>query len=226
MPEKSVIVFDLDGTLSDPSEGVTASLNFALESLGLPPRPREALTRYIGPPLKEIFAELLNTRDDSRIAEGIAFFRRRYLARGYRENRLYPGIVDLLKRLRVSGARLYVATTKREDTANNVARFLGIAAFFEGIHGCGLDTPKVAILERILTRETPVREAAFMVGDRETDIAAGNAAGMRAIGVAWGFGAPGELEKAEAVAETPAGLLNYFARAGHVGPAAKKGDVR
>ncbi len=210
MPERSVIVFDLDGTLSDPSEGVVKSFNYALERLGRPPAPKSALTKYIGPPLREAFSELLETEDERRIAEGIALFRSRYRAAGYLENRLYEGIPEVLNTLKEREYRLYVVTIKIEEMANRVARHFGIADFFEGIYGCDFHIPKAGALRKILEKERPGKGQAWMIGDRVTDISAGKQVGMRTIGAAWGFGSLDELQRADAVAATPRELLDHM----------------
>jgi phosphoglycolate phosphatase len=210
MPDRAVIVFDLDGTLSDPSEGVINAFNYALKELGRPERPGAVLTRYIGPPLKVAFSELLETKDEALVAEGVALFRRYYRAAGFRENRLYEGIEELLKALKEAGHNLYVVTIKIEEMANRVLRIFGIAGYFEGIYGCDFHIPKAGALKKILEKETSVNGNAFMVGDRETDIAAGRQVGMRTIGVSWGFGPLSELRGAEAVVRTPSELLRYL----------------
>ena len=108
-----IIAFDLDGTLSDPIVGVAASLNYALEKLGLPAKDQTALEAYIGPPLQEIFAALLNEENEELVSSAIHFFRERYFMIGYRENVLYPGIRAMLDRLTMDGHKLYVATAKK-----------------------------------------------------------------------------------------------------------------
>ena len=206
MSERRVIVFDLDGTLSDPREGVVKSFNYALERLGRPSAPASALTKYIGPPLREAFSELLETEDETLVAEGIVLFRRRYRAAGFRETRLYAGIPEILERLKRQGHRLYVATVKRPDTALNVVKHLGIAQVFAGIFGCDLTTDKAGLLRRVRGLEEE-KGHFYMVGDRGSDIAAGQITGMYTVGVTWGFGVAGELEEADAVVQTPAELL-------------------
>jgi len=126
--------------------------------------------------LKVAFSDLLETKDETLVSEGVALFRRYYRAAGFRENRLYEGI----------------------------------AGYFEGIYGCDFHIPKAGALTKILEKETSVNGNAFMVGDRETDIAAGRQVGMRTIGVSWGFGPLSELRGAEAVVRTPSELLRYL----------------
>ena len=205
-----ILVFDLDGTLSDPREGIIKSLNYALETLGRAPMPESALTRYIGPPLTDIFRELLNTDDETRVARGIALFRQRYLAVGYRENQVYPGIRGLLKDLKRRGDRLYIVTAKREDTANNVARHFRLSEFFEKIYGTSPNRTKVEALKQILDRNGQGANEAWMIGDRRTDIEAGIQAGMRTIGVQWGFGEPSELAEADIIVSSLGELMEIL----------------
>jgi len=210
MPEGLTIIFDLDGTLSNPQEGIIRSINFALEKLGKDPRPEKALTRFIGPPLKEIFSYLLDTYDDDFLMKAIGLFRQRYFSVGYRENRLYNGILDLLIQLNNEGSHLYIATTKREDIASKVAEYLGIKGYFKGIFGCDLDTPKAKVLRNILSIEGKRKTSAFMVGDRKTDMEAASAVRVRTVGVNWGFGSPSELSFAEVAVDSPLELSRFF----------------
>lgn len=141
----AVIAFDLDGTLSDPAQGITASINFALENLGDSSLDPNDLTQYIGPPLVGTFSKLLNTKDDVVIHQAIAFYRERYVAIGYTENTLYPGILDLLKKLTSQGYRLYVVTAKRTDIAQSVIDYFELSPFFIDVLGCGLDRRKIGV---------------------------------------------------------------------------------
>lgn len=107
------IAFDLDGTISDPAVGITASCNYALEKMGAPVREPATLNRYIGPPLQDILGELLKTDDPTLIRAAVDFFRERYIRIGYSENELYPGMADVLNGLNQNGHPLYIATSKR-----------------------------------------------------------------------------------------------------------------
>lgn len=142
IPNGQTIVFDLDGTLGNPRKGIVKSINFALGGLGKKPLPEAALTRFIGPPLKEIFLELLGTGDENTLTKAIHLFRQRYFDIGHRENRLYDGIPSLPSTLKGDGSHLYIATAKREDIARKVAGHFRIVGYFNGIFGCDLDTPQ------------------------------------------------------------------------------------
>jgi len=191
-----IIVFDLDGTLSDPVVGIAASINHALKRLGLAPRPQEALEKYIGPPLQDIFSDLLDTRDEESILEAIGFFRERYFKVGYRENMLYPGIEETLESLKNGGYTLYIATAKKESVARSVTDYFGISTCFKDVLGCGLQRRKVDLLREIRVREK--RGRLIMVGDRKHDMAAGKETGCFCIGVLWGYGSREELRQSGA----------------------------
>ncbi|NNF98628.1 MAG: HAD-IA family hydrolase [Desulfobacteraceae bacterium] len=200
------IVFDLDGTLSDPLTGVAASLNYALDRLDMERKDESDLKKYIGPPLPDIFSDLLATKDEIRINQAISFFRERYFKVGYRENLLYPGISDLLKSLWEGGFRLYIATAKKETTAEAVADYFSISHFFTGISGCGLKKKKIDLLNDIRRRENG--NPLTMIGDRYLDMEAGKAAHCRCIGVLWGYGGRKELldAGADALCNSPMAL--------------------
>ena len=186
-----IIAFDLDGTLSDPVVGISASINYALKKLGLPPRDPQDLTAYIGPPLQDIFAELLGKADDAGIHSAIAFFRERYFRSGYRENVIYPGIEELLAGLAANGHTLYIATSKKTSIAKAVADFFNITPYFKDIFGCGLNLEKHELLTRIKTIEDTDR--LVMVGDRLHDMRAGKKCHCFCVGVLWGYGSKEEL---------------------------------
>ncbi len=191
-----IIAFDLDGTISDPIVGVAASINYALEKLGLSRKSQTSLETYIGPPLQEIFADLLRSSDEEQIRSAIFFFRERYSAAGYRENTLYPGLVNALDVLSAAGHTFYIATSKKESIARSVAAYFGIADYFRSILGCGLKRRKVDLLTQIQKMEKT--EQLMMVGDRLHDMEAGRAAGCFCIGVLWGYGSREELVRSGA----------------------------
>lgn len=204
----TVIAFDLDGTLSDPAQGITASINYALENLGVSSIAPSDLTQYIGPPLVETFSKLLNTKDDAVIHQAIAFYRGRYLASGYTENTLYSGILDLLKKLTSQGHRLYVVTAKQTNIAQMVIDYFELHTYFIDVLGCGLYRQKAELLHDIQKQENT---ALWMIGDRASDMAAGQEI-ARCIRVLWGYGSAEELEQAgaEVLIHTPQELLDYL----------------
>lgn len=187
------LLFDLDGTLSDPREGITRSLNHALTRLGLAPRPEADLLIHIGPPLDEAFRALTGLSSPEEIAPFVAAYRERYVSVGYRENRLYPGVIAALTDLRAGGFRLGVCTSKRTDIAEQVLAAFDLRDFFGFVDGGEIGTPKTRQIERLKAKGW-VDEATIMIGDRAVDITAAHNNGLRAAGVLWGYGSRQELE--------------------------------
>lgn len=203
---KSTIIFDLDGTISDPAEGITRSINHALAELGHPTHPEADLQKYIGPHLNITFSELMGTSNEGTLKRAIELYRERYIPVGYKENRLYDGMREVLSRLCAEGSALCIATTKRKDIAQSVLDFLEIDAFFIQVHGCDLHRAKPDLLRDILSDDTLSVHPMVMIGDRDTDFAAATQVGMPSIAVRWGYGTDDELTMATAVADLPAEL--------------------
>ena len=204
------IAFDLDGTISDPAVGITASINYALDKMGYPIQDPASLNKYIGPPLQDTFGELLNTDTATTLRTAITFFRERYIRIGYSENVLYPGITEMLHSLKQNGHTLYIATSKRTDIARAVTDYFEVTALFEAVMGCGLNRKKASLLREI--REKTSNAPLIMIGDRSHDMIAGKAAGCTCIGVLWGYGNPAELldTGADRLAGMPEELIGYI----------------
>lgn len=192
------VLFDLDGTISDPSEGITKSINHALIALHRDPHPVDQLHRFIGPPLFKIFSELLETEDEQLIMKGVLKFRERYFDIGYKENTLYPGILKVLDQLLSDGYPLYIVTSKRTDIAEKVLLYFRIDPYFKGVLGCGLKKDKAQVLSEVISGIRIGSKPHCMVGDRGSDIRAATYAGIDSIGVTWGFGSRKELKDAGA----------------------------
>ncbi len=205
-----IIVFDLDGTISDPLIGVAKSINYALAKLGVAPKNQEDLAIYIGPPLHESFAQLLGKDDADQVQAAIAFFRERYIQVGYRENTIYPGITEMLQRLASARQTLYIATNKKTSIAKSVADYFQITPYFKDILGCGLKHQKIELLNIIKSREAS--NHGVMIGDRSYDMRAGNLANFYCIGVSWGYGSRKELLEscADLICDTPESLKNFL----------------
>jgi len=191
------LIFDLDGTISDPLEGIAKSVNYSLEALSQPPRPIEELAGYIGPHLDVIFRALIPNCDDETINQAIVKYRERYRKIGYQENELYPEIIATLDTLRDSGHRLHICTAKREDVAVSVIEYFGIRDRFSSINGCDIGREKDELLALMLASDI-VSPVACMIGDRAIDILAGAANEMITIGVTYGYGSREELTGAKA----------------------------
>ena len=188
------IAFDLDGTLADPSEGVTNGINHTLRRLGRPERPPGELLKYIGPPTEWIFGDVLNTSDRELVEEARTIFTEFYRTDGYRQNVLYPGTLQMIETLTQSGHYLVVVTSKSESGAKAAAKHFRLNEYFKGVFGRINNCNKVDSLKQALST-TSIRPAA-MIGDRKFDIAAGKVCGCTTIGVTYGFGTSDELRLA------------------------------
>jgi len=212
----ATVLFDLDGTLTDPKVGITGSVRHAMRELGRPLAPEVDLDWCIGPPLIDAFARLLDG-DRASAEAGVAAYRARYGTVGLFENEVYPGIPELLDALVADGRRLVLATSKPRVFAERILEHFGLAGRFAAIHGSELDGTRVHktdLVPWILARESVAVDSAVMVGDREHDVLGARAAGLATIGVAWGYGGPAELEAAGAalVVDTVPALAAVLAR--------------
>ena len=194
------ILFDLDGTLTDSGEGIINCAALALERLGLPVPSREAMRVFVGPPLHDTFLQFGVPED--QVDEAIRIYRSRYVPIGKFENVPYPGIRELLERLRSQGHRLYVATSKPEEMAVEVLEHFDLARFFEHICGASLDrsrSTKDAVISYLLQLHGADGQM-VMVGDTVFDVLGAAAHSIPTIGVAWGYGSVEEMKKAGAAA--------------------------
>lgn len=206
------ILFDLDGTLTDSGEGIINCAQMTLERYGLPVPSREEMRVFVGPPLGESFAKYGIPAD--QIEEAIRIFRSRYLPIGKFENYPYPGIRELLEALREHGHKLYVATSKPEETAIEVLEHFDLAKYFDGIVGATFDQSRVSKSDVIafLLNQSKDCDNTVMVGDTAFDVIGANAHGIPTIGVAWGYGTVEDMQNAgaTAIAESPAHLLQLL----------------
>jgi len=213
------IVFDLDGTLSDPFPGISRSIIYALNRLAIPAPPVETLAAWIGPPLRHSFDAYFQSASlDADPDLAVSYYRERFAASGLYENRLYPDIQPLLVELKTDN-RLLLATSKPLVFAEQIIRNFELDSYFKQLYGSKLDgslTDKRELLEHLLERESISPASCLMIGDRKFDIQAANALGMAALAVAWGYGSFEELTAAGAatICSTPAGLLTELKRLG------------
>ncbi|MBN2717095.1 MAG: HAD hydrolase-like protein [Deltaproteobacteria bacterium] len=204
------IAFDLDGTLADPSEGVTNGINHTLKQFGKPERPRKDLLKYIGPPTEWIFADVLQTADPLQIEAARAVFTDFYKIHGYRQNMLYPDSLKIIGALTSQGHYLVVVTSKSDSGAKAAARHFQLYRYFKNVFGRVNDCSKIDSLNLALST-TEIRPA-VMIGDRKYDIEAGKACGCMTIGVTYGFGAEDELRQSspDYITDTQEGILNVI----------------
>ena len=218
MSGDATILWDLDGTLTNPFLGITRSIAFALRELGREPPELEALRNYIGPPLQVTFPKLLESDDAALANEALRLYRQRYSETGKFENELIPGIAEALAALKHTGARMFVATSKLEHYSIEIVDHFGLTGFFERVYGSQLDgtrADKGELIRHIIEAEGLWPDRTVMVGDRLHDVHGAARNGVNTIGVLWGFGDRPELEQAGAVliAEQPAGLPSLVERA-------------
>lgn len=200
MASYKVILFDLDGTISDPKEGITKSVQFALQKMKVAAPDVDQLECFIGPPLQVSFAEHFNF-DESQTKKAIDFYRERFKEKGMYENELYSGIPLLLHSLKEKGSTLVVATSKPTVFAEQILRHFEIDHYFDLIVGSNLDgtrLSKAEIIQYILDAYKQYdREDFIMIGDREHDIEGANHNGIDSIGVMFGYGSYEELQNSK-----------------------------
>ena len=198
---KKYLLFDLDGTLTDPEEGITKAVQLALAHFGIQVEDRTSLRPFIGPPLWDQFQEYAGLSAEQS-DEAVKVFRQYYLEKGVYENREYDGIRQMLGALKCAGYRLYVATSKPETTAGIVMKYFGFTDYFAYVAGADLEGKRVrkADVIRYLLEKEGIADPgeAVMIGDRKHDILGAKEVGMESIGVLYGYGSREELEEAGA----------------------------
>lgn len=203
-----LLIFDLDGTLSDPGTGIARSINYALARHGYEVRPESELVRYIGPPIDRIFAAITGSSEVSEISALVGTYRKRYGAVGYAENTICEGVPQALEQLAGAGARLGVCTSKRQDFAEKILEMFGIRKYFLFVDGGDIGINKWQQMEG-LVREGVVTRNSVMIGDRGVDLVAAHRNGLSSAGVLWGYGSGEELrrENPRHLLDSPAALL-------------------
>lgn len=206
------LLFDLDGTLTDPKTGITRCIQYALTALGRDAPHADDLEWCIGPPLRHSFARLLDSTDEGLVTQALLLYRERFAETGLYENRVYEGIPEVLSALRRQGYRLFLATAKPRIFAERILDHFDLADFFETIHGSDLNgqlTDKPSLVRHILATEGLPPDRTMIIGDRKYDIIGGKANGLQTGAVTYGYGSREELE-AEApdlLFDTPEQLL-------------------
>ena len=195
------ILFDLDGTLTDSSEGITKSVQYALDKMGIHEPELKPLERFIGPPLYDEFRRSYGF-DDAEAKQAIDFYRERFGVVGWKENLLYDGIPELLKALTEAGKTLSTASSKPAFFVDKIVKYFNIEQFFTVVSGATLDGSigtKTQVVQQALERlNVQDRSQAVLIGDRLHDAEGARACGIDCIGVTFGFGSREELESAGA----------------------------
>jgi phosphoglycolate phosphatase len=193
------LFFDLDGTLTDPAAGITRCLQHAVMRMGGQPPPVHELTRFIGPPLRTTFCELLATGDTAVVDSAIGHYRERFATVGMFENAVYDGVPAALDMLRADGHRLWLVTSKPGVYARTIVAHFQLDHHFADLHGSELSgerTDKAELIAHVLDRHCLTRERVWMIGDRAHDIVGGRHNRVRTMGVLWGYGSEDELRAA------------------------------
>jgi phosphoglycolate phosphatase len=188
------VLFDLDGTLSDPLVGIARSINHALAHFGFAALETSEVAAYVGPPLDESFRAITGIAEADRLHGLVEKYRERYADVGYAENVLYPGIADALSTLHDAAVPMAVCTAKRQDFAERILEMFGLRDCFRFVDGGDLGVAKWQQIERLRERRV-VGDASVMVGDRSLDMIAAHRNGLSAAGVLWGHGSREELER-------------------------------
>lgn len=217
------ILFDLDGTLTDPGEGITRCIQYALDRLGAAMPLSDQLAWCVGPPLRASFSQLLNTTDESILDQALVHYRKRFSEKGMFENILYPGVVSSLGRLRKTGFKLFLATSKPRVFARQILDHFKLTSYFHRIYGSELDgslSDKGALIAHIIHQEGLDPAVTLMVGDRVYDIEGGKENNVMTAAVAYGYGTRDEIDAAqpdvvfETIADISKTLLSLRIRKG------------
>ena len=207
------ILFDLDGTLTNPKEGITKCVQYALRHFGIE-RECDELISFIGPPLKEQFMQYASLSEEDGI-KAVEIYRERFAPIGLFENELYDGIIPMLEELKKQGKVLSLATSKPTVFAEKIVEKYGIMPYLSCLVGSELDgrnTDKAKVIELVMQKLGATKENTIMVGDREHDVIGALKNDIECVGVSYGYAAEGELEKSGVmtVADSPYELLKIL----------------
>lgn len=213
----STIFFDLDGTLTDPREGIVKCVQHALREMGERVPGEDDLLWFIGPPLQDSFPRQLGGAE--RAEEAIRLYRERFATVGMYENTPYDGIAEVLGKVKAKGHRLFVATSKAQVFARKIIAHFELDRYFDEVFGAelnGVRANKTDLLAYALEQTGTDPAQALMIGDREHDIIGARNNGLRTLGVLYGYGSENELKGAgaDAIVETPGDIALWVNRWG------------
>lgn len=202
MKNKDYLLFDLDGTLTDPKEGITKAVQYALKHYGIQVDDLNSLCPFIGPPLKDSFQKYYDF-PEAQAKEAIQVYREYFSVKGWSQNKVFPGIPEMLGELKAAGKKLYLATSKPEVFAKQILEHFGLTSYFEFIGGADLEETRVRkgdvigyVLENCGLFDK--KEKILMVGDREHDVLGAREQGIECVGVLFGYGDRAEMEACHA----------------------------
>lgn len=207
MNKYDVIAFDLDGTLTDPENGLIEGFIYAFKKMGVTGYgDRDSLRRFIGPSLYVVWQEEFGFNEKT-VIDAIEKFREYYNIYGWWDNKVYDGIEDMLETLKEEGKTLILATSKPEDTAIKIMKLFGLDKYFDFLGGAAGDNRdhKWQVLDYSLNAVGADRSRAILVGDRKYDAEGAKICGIDSLGVSWGHGSREELESSgfTLLADTP-----------------------
>lgn len=195
------LLFDLDGTLTNPEEGITNCVKYALESFDIIETNREKLIAFIGPPLKTSFMGIYNMTE-SQADSAVAKYRERFAKVGMYENKVFDGVPQMLKALKEKGFKTAIATSKPIEFAREILRYFDLLKYFDLTVGPelnkGLGEKSEIVAEAISRLGVSGKSKMIMIGDREMDVLGAKENGIASVGVTYGFAVDGELENAGA----------------------------
>jgi len=192
-------LFDLDGTLTDPKEGITKCFRYALEKMGVESPELAALEQYIGPPLMKSFQNYFSEEDAKK---AVGYYRERFRDVGIFENGVYDGIEDVLKAAKANGKKLALATSKPQHFAQIIMDHYGLSQYIDVLVGSrGDGQTKADVIRQVFAEaglDAESKKEAIMVGDRLHDIEGAKECGIDSLGVRFGYAKENELEQAGA----------------------------
>lgn len=197
--EQKYILFDLDGTLTDPMMGITKSVRYALNYYGIEVNDLNDLLPFIGPPLRNSFREFYGF-DETKANEAVIKYREYFSTEGIFDNKVYDGIVDCLKALKENDKVLMVATSKPEKFAKQIIKHFDLAQYFDFVGGSEFNSreKKAEVINYVLDTNKISAADAIMIGDRKHDIIGAHENKLPCIGVLYGYGSREELIQYEA----------------------------
>lgn len=201
---KQYLLFDLDGTLTDPKVGITTCVQYALQDFGIEEPDLDKLTPFIGPPLAESFKQFYGMNEE-QAGRAVEKYRERFKDTGIFENEVYKGIPKMLKILKQKGFHLAVASSKPTVFVERILKHFKLDCYFEAVVGSELDGTRVnkdevvcEVLQRLFRNRTVERDKVYMIGDRKFDAEGAKAMGIESVGVTYGYGSMEELREAHA----------------------------
>lgn len=213
----NTILFDLDGTLTDPGIGITNSVAYALSKWNIEAKDRSELYKFIGPPLLDSFSEYYGFSEE-QAQEALKYYREYFRSKGIYENEVYPGVVKMLESLKSSGKKIVLATSKPEDFAVIILKHFDLYKYFDFVAGATMDEKRTKkgdviayAMESCGITEANLKDV-IMVGDRKHDVLGAKENNLDCIGVLFGYGDREELEAAGAkfIAEKVEDILTFI----------------